>query len=570
MASQNFNTSNKTFRQMFGNGLSYRVPMFQRDYSWDEDQWDDLWNDIVLTALEKENPVHYMGYLVLSSKNSREYNVIDGQQRLTTVTLLILAGIKYLIQLAQNGIDKSDNESRANQLRSSYIGYLDPVTLNSQSKLSLNRANNFYFQTYIVQLEPLPKANRKFSEKLLRNAFEWLCKRIEEKFGHKKSGKDLAQFIEDVVDRLLFTVIEVDDELNAFIVFETLNSRGVKLAPIDLLKNYLFSIVHGSPSETDDRETKLLEERWDKITNKIGDANLTDFLRVYWNSKNSRVRESSLFKTVRQTVTSRRDVFELVRNLDHDAEVFAAFSDPESEVWNTDQKIYIKTLQLFKVKQPQALLLSAYRVLKDKADDFTRLLRACVIISFRYNIIASGATGDQETSYNRLAKEISSGSIHSASDIIGRMRDLYRSDSEFQTSFAQKSFSVASSKIAIYILKEIEKQSHAIDLDISGRKYDLEHIYPINPETEWADFPSTASDEPHLRLGNLTLLERNLNKDAGNKSFNDKKAIYKLSSVPSTKFIAEYYDTWGKAEITHRQDQMAKVATAIWRLPDFD
>ncbi|MFM5961229.1 MAG: DUF262 domain-containing protein [Dolichospermum sp.] len=86
-ASQNFNTSNKSFRQMFGNGLSYKVPMFQRDYSWEDDQWDDLWNDIVLTAATRENDVHYMGYLVLSSTDSRVFSVIDGQQRLTTLTL---------------------------------------------------------------------------------------------------------------------------------------------------------------------------------------------------------------------------------------------------------------------------------------------------------------------------------------------------------------------------------------------------------------------------------------------------------------------------------------------------
>ncbi|MFM6271828.1 MAG: DUF262 domain-containing protein, partial [Dolichospermum sp.] len=144
--------------------------------------------------------------------------------------------------------------------------------------------------------------------KLLKNAFEWFYGRIIDQFSKAKSGKEIAQFIENVVDRLFFTVIEVNDELDAFSVFETLNSRGVKLAPIDLLKNYLFSVVNKSPSSSHELETRRLEEQWHKIVDTIGDANLTDFLRVHWNSKNTRVRESGLFKAVRQVIDDRGKV----------------------------------------------------------------------------------------------------------------------------------------------------------------------------------------------------------------------------------------------------------------------
>jgi len=567
MASQNFNTSNKSFRQMFGNGLSYKVPMFQRDYSWEDDQWDDLWNDIVLTALKQENDVHYMGYLVLSSTDSRVFNVIDGQQRLTTLTLLILAVLKYLDELAGNEIEADANRQRSTQLRSSYIGYLDPVTLITQSKLSLNRANDAYFQTYIVPLLPLPKPNLKFSEKLLRNAFEWFYGRINEQFGKGKSGKELAQFIENVVDRLFFTVIEVDDELDAFTVFETLNSRGVKLAPIDLLKNYLFSVVNKSHSTSHELETRRLEEQWHKIVDSIGDANLTDFLRVYWNSKNTRIRESGLFKAVRQVVDDRGKVFELVRNLDADSAVFAAFLDPENELWTVEQRQYIRSLQLFKVKQPLSLLLAAHRKLNDT--DFTKLLRACVIISFRYNIIVSGATGDQETVYNNLAKDISLGNAETIQDILNRLRPIYKSDSEFKAAFSVKAFPNPSSKIAIYILNELEKKS-GIAFDINSSKYDLEHIYPINASSEWPEFSSPVTDDPQLRLGNLTLIEKSLNKNASNKSFDEKKLVYAQSLVPSTKKIGTEYESWSKADINERQSRMAKDATSIWRLSEFD
>ena len=566
-ASQNFNTSNKSFRQMFGNGLSYKVPMFQRDYSWADDQWDDLWNDIVLTAATRENDVHYMGYLVLSSTDSRVFNVIDGQQRLTTLTLLILAVLKYLDELAENGIDPDANRQRSTQLRSSYIGYLDPVTLITQSKLSLNRANDAYFQTYIVPLQPLPKQNLKFSEKLLKNAFEWFYGRINEQFSKAKSGKEIAQFIENVVDRLFFTVIEVNDELDAFTVFETLNSRGVKLAPIDLLKNYLFSVVNKSPSSSHELETRRLEEQWHKIVDTIGDANLTDFLRVHWNSKNTRVRESGLFKAVRQVIDDRGKVFELVRNLDADSAVFAAFIDPENELWTIEQRQYIRTLHLFKVKQPLSLLLAARRTLNDT--DFTKVLRACVIISFRYNIIFSGATGDQETIYNNLAKDITLGNVQTIQDVMSRLRPIYKTDSEFKAAFSVKAFPNNSSKVAIYILTELEKKQ-GIAFDTSSSKYDLEHIFPVNPADDWPGFPSPVTDDPQLRLGNLTLIEKTLNKNAGNRSFDEKKLIYAQSLVPSTQKIGIECDFWSKSEINDRQDRMAREATSIWRLSEFD
>ena len=96
MSATNFNTKNDTYRKLMGNGLTYRIPRFQRDYSWTEEEWEDLWLDILGTIKHGGEPAHYMGYLVLQSDNDKVFDVIDGQQRLTTMSLIALAVLKNL------------------------------------------------------------------------------------------------------------------------------------------------------------------------------------------------------------------------------------------------------------------------------------------------------------------------------------------------------------------------------------------------------------------------------------------------------------------------------------------
>lgn len=157
MATLNFNTTNSTLRRLLGNGLSYRVPPFQRDYSWSEDEWDDLWQDIVAMFEDGGDASHYMGYLVLQSSDSKRFDIIDGQQRMTTISVMVLSALAHLQDLVDAKLDAADNAKRKDQLRNSYIGYVDPVTLVPRSKLELNRHNNRFYQTYLAPVEKLPQ-----------------------------------------------------------------------------------------------------------------------------------------------------------------------------------------------------------------------------------------------------------------------------------------------------------------------------------------------------------------------------------------------------------------------------
>ncbi|MDH5597874.1 MAG: DUF262 domain-containing protein, partial [Cyclobacteriaceae bacterium] len=123
----NLDTSNRTYRQLVGNGLIYSVPRFQRDYSWTATEWDDLWQDIEGLFEEGGEDEHYMGYLVLQSKDSKNFDVIDGQQRLTTLSILVLAFLGNFKKLIDDAIEPEKNQQRLDQLRSTFIGYLDPV-----------------------------------------------------------------------------------------------------------------------------------------------------------------------------------------------------------------------------------------------------------------------------------------------------------------------------------------------------------------------------------------------------------------------------------------------------------
>ena len=99
MAATNFKTENNTFRKLIGNGLTYRIPRFQRDYSWTNEEWEDLWMDLLGTLKSDGEMAHYMGYLVLQSADDKTFDVIDGQQRLTTISIIVLAILKNIQRL---------------------------------------------------------------------------------------------------------------------------------------------------------------------------------------------------------------------------------------------------------------------------------------------------------------------------------------------------------------------------------------------------------------------------------------------------------------------------------------
>ena len=565
----NFNTTNTTFRQLLGNGLSYRVPPFQRDYSWTEDEWDDLWLDILGLFEEGGEPSHYMGYLVLQSSDSKQFDVIDGQQRITTISVLILSALSHLKDLAEARLDPENNAKRREQLQNSYIGYLDPVSLVPRSKLELNRHNDRFYQSYLVPLEKLPQRGLNTSEHQLRKAFNWYKERIKGRAGATaESGKKLAEFIETLVDKLFFTVITVTDELNAFKVFETLNARGVRLSATDLLKNYLFSVI--STHDTHETELKALEERWERIVGLLGSESFPEFLRVFWNSRNKLVRKSDLFKKIRNRITSRDQAFELLRELDQSAAVYAALRDPQDAMWQNEEKTALEELSMFNVRQPLAMLMACHAKFhaKDRAA-FSRILKSIAVISFRYNVICNLQSHEQERLYNGIALKLTEGSLHEPNEVLSALKEVYPGDAQFKVAFSQKELRTTNSrnkKVVRYILFEIERQRSGQDFDFESATYNLEHILPENPSEAWNHIPDATQDRLIYRIGNMTPLESSRNRDLGNGDYSTKRSTYAQSCFKITRAVAEHYDVWNGSKVDARQKQLASLAAGIWKV----
>lgn len=548
------NTTQEQFVRLMSNGFHYEVPKYQRDYSWDKEQWSDLWYDLM--QMIDENDSHYMGYLVLQTSDDKNFKIIDGQQRITTICILILAVINYLKNMQCSEEEKQINEQRAQALLTTYIGNIDMITLTSVNKLVLNRNNDHFYKTYLSSLQEPPKRGLNASERLMKNAFDSFSIYLKEKY---KNAEELISFVDNLVNNLFFTVITVTDELNAFKVFETLNARGVQLSSSDLLKNYLFSVAN------EQHQTMLdeLENLWSEVSDILKETQISDFLRIYWNSTHKTIRKNQLYKTIRDEIKTPAQSFNLVRDMRKKADVFMALKAPEDEMWRNYKEIRenLELLKLFNVTQPFSLLISAYSNLN--IHDFETLLSKIVIISFRYNIICGKNPNEQEVFYNKLALDIENNKKYESNDIL--TSSIYVKDAEFEQTFAYKEFVYSSrnNQIAKYILCKIEKFDNGLTID--RNEITLEHILPDNPDENW-DWDDTKIQQFRYRLGNMALLEKGKNNDLENVTYSEKKEVYKLSTIPSTKKIGETIEEWTEEVIDSRQTDMARKAKGIWQI----
>lgn len=556
-------TSTVSLSDIIGNGKVYKVPSYQRDYSWKQDHWEDLWADI-LTVL-KGDSIHYMGSIVLQDKGNKRYSVIDGQQRLSTLTLIVLATIKTLQTLIDKNISKENNQERVLLLSKKFLGDKDPGSLTYSAKLELNENNNSFFQTHLMVFrQPLSEKTLGDSDKLLWQAYNFFLGKITAYFQNNENGEDLANFLnKQVAEKMMFIQIVVQDELSAYTVFETLNSRGVSLTVTDLLKNYLFSL-------STKVDLEHVKGKWTKIVDTVGLDNFPTFLRHYWISKNKLIRQEYLFRAMKDVVRTSPKVIELLDELERNAQLYNALSNSSDPFWigQKEQKKRIKEIELFREKQALPLLLASYNNLTP--EEFTKVLRIVSVITFRYTIIGGLHTNLKEDVYNKAAIKISNREITTASEIASDVKSLYTSDKDFKNDFSTATISTKrGKKLVRYILFEIENHLSHTDTDYEDSPATIEHILPENAGEEWVpNFPVSIQESLVYRLGNYTLLEDDKNRQCGTKSFELKKAVYQTSQYELSREIVAA--VWTPNTLDNRQTKLSGYASTSWRLPYFD
>ncbi|WP_072619996.1 DUF262 domain-containing protein [Spirulina major] len=561
-------TQTTSFGDLIGNGKIYRVPPFQRDYSWQLENWEDLWQDILtiyteFTADADSNSSHYMGAIVLQnpSTTAKEFTIIDGQQRLATLSIIVIAVIDRIQQLVQKREDGGANQERQEILKRTYLSDKDPRSLRYSSKLILNENNNDFYQSNLINLRH-PRNLRALSRsnQLLWQAFQYFAAQLDNLYDIVQDGEHLADFLTSIIaQKLLFIQINVEDELNAYVIFETLNARGIELSSTDLLKNYLFSLFQGPD------DLQEAQRQWRRIINTVQMEKFPEFLRYYLSLQETRVRRDRLFKIIRQSVTSGEQAFDLLDQLETYSGLFVALGNANDEFWRDypENQPYIRELGLFRVKQAYPTLFAAYSHFAH--ENFTRLLKLICVISFRYTVVSGLNPNELEALYSKVAIAIMDGAIVYPRQVFEALRPVYVTDEKFAQDFSVLSISTKGQKKALvrYILWKLEMDA-SNRTDITEDAFSVEHILPESPAESWyKTFTDSQLDDVIYRIGNLTPLEPPLNRQVGNQAYEIKQTAYQQSVYQLTQNIMA--DEWNMDAIANRQRRLAQRAIHIWK-----
>lgn len=565
---QSLSTEFISFGGLFSNGRRYIVPPFQRDYSWEQENWQDLWNDLESVA---HQDTHFMGYLVLQvDASTREtYKVIDGQQRITSLRLIVLACLQCLKELVESGIAPAENQSRMQLFTQQFISFEDQVKLTPLYRLRLNRNNETFNYNRLQNLEVVKRDRVAKADQLLKNGFFFFFEKIKEKFPNPK-GEEIADFlIQKITDTPIFSVIRVPDEVKAYTIFETLNARGVQLSSTDLLKNLLFEHL-----SEDDETLANAEQLWKEISEGVDAKKLPVYLRHFWNAFNPLTTNTELFRAIKKHLVSHENVTKqalaLLQRLNRQAKLYASFKEPQSSFWSEagkETQHYLQCLEMIKVTQCYPLMLAAYE--KMDASDFGSLLRYIFVISFRYITIGKLGAYDMESFYNKAALAVhqSDNPKRLLSEVKQILRPLYIDDEQFRHTFSGAELKYPSQKKVIqYVLIEMEQSYTGKQEAENNQRLTIEHVLPQKPKNGWEDFfPTKQQEDYEERIANYSLLEDPLQKKTANELFEVKKPFLAKSAYQITKSLDDLKE-WTPDNLEKRQKEWAKKAVQIWRL----
>ncbi len=527
------------------------VPTHQRSFSWQTTEVQELLEDV--HSAYSENDEYFLGTIVvMSPEGSSGPVVIDGQQRLATVALLLAA---IADRLADCGKVRNAEEVRG------YLTSFNLVTEEQRPRLALNQSDEL---RSLLAPEPSPPApaaadshERLYAARKL--IMDWLSGQLET-VGDKPRW--LGKFTEYLAESAVVILVKAADDADAYMIFETLNDRGLDLSVADLLKNYLL----GRASESD-RDVVLTH--WTSALaslNAHGGENLFSvFLRHYWSSRYSVARERTLYRDIKRNVSSRQQVVEFSAELARNSSLYAAILSPEHDYWrdaSQDTQDCIRALRVLGLEQYRPLLLAAMGHLK--LSEVERLARLLVNWNVRLLMVGGLGGGVMERNYSELARDIREGVVKSANDIADRAKSFVPNDAQFRERVGE--ITVSKVPLARYYLNALEAhvRGPGAEMDPSW-KLTLEHILPEKPADNWPEFTEEETKAWRGRLGNLVLLTGQRNSQLRSAPFRQKRDAYAKSELVLTKGVSEY-QTWTKETIEKRQHGLADLAVAAWPL----
>ena len=537
------------------------VPLNQREYAWEEEHVLDLFQDFA-NAISGEDASYFLGTIVLTQGSEGQPEVSDGQQRLATTTILLAAIRDYFIEQGE--------EKLAGSIENDFLFNFDREARENRSRLTLNIDDRKFFVDAVLS-RPGEKGRteqpRKDSHRKIAAAAKVLTKKVKEvlkPYNQTLRANVLNSWTSFIQTRAQVILLNVPDEINAYVMFETLNGRGLRTSQADLLKNYLFQKA-GS--------TKLSEaqQKWAAMTGALESQTEDDitvtYLRHLLCTLHGPTREREVFDKVKKEVSSPNKAVNFLVQLADSANDYVALLNPSHPKWagygDNTRKSLQTLLAHMRVEQIRPLMFAVAKQFTPKEAE--KAFRMCVSWTVRLSIVGRNS-GVLDRQYAVRALEIGTGKITSAKQLGEAMKDIVPLDEEFQSAFAEAR--ITNNNFARYLLRAMETQANALPEPELMPNDDravitLEHVLPENPNGNWPDIDPADAELYFRRIGNMVVLTASKNSTIGNRAFADKRSHLSSSAYTLTKSVGKKA-AWSIKDIKDRQKTLAALAIKTW------
>ena len=541
------------------NKKQYCIPVFQRDYAWTEEQCTKLFEDIVM-AYKKDRP-HFCGSFVYaplgSKKHIDSYIIIDGQQRFTTLYILIKA-------LADSADDDRDKDALQRYLYNE--DKFDRYGLDEKSKLKLKPVKTDNDQLLLLmsgKIEQMDKSRRGIIYHNYMLFMQLIKSFLEE------SSANSVLMINDGIEKLICADIRLDTDDNAQEIFERINSTGIKLGLADLIRNYILM--------TDTDQERLYEEYWLTVQNLLPDKLLDNFFIDYLNMKSDGfVKESEAYKSFKQVyVEGKYDNEKMLQEILHYAKQYYVFCYGSSDFGAEVNKALAG---LRKLKQTTVYLF-LFRVFDDyengiiNKNELARVLKMLLSYSIRRLVCEIGSNtlrGLYKTLYGRVFEQKENKNTYYDSLVSFFLQQTSKntipSDNEFVTALQEKNL-YSKNALCKYLLFAIENQGKET---LDTENLSIEHIMPQNKNLSmsWQKMLGENWQSVHEKylhtLGNLTLT--GYNSELGDKPFEKKKEKLEETITHIAVLYSDVKDKseWNSVNMEKRAKRLAEIILKLF------